>query len=286
MVEPSSDLSVAGWLVDSLLPFDTYAAGSVVPPGYQAYAHILHPARCRTGYVSWAEIAKWSEKVYHPAMQFEAIATPVPGSRTSPPPWDGQMPYGGMPPSQARALAGILRPFTGTSGIVWYLVWEGHGILHAPSALRLRRTARSYLLYGGGIDDAADLGIGTNRRVVADYWFPEDQAWCVATDVDLFWTYVGGSRTCVEEFWRARSWSACRRKSVTDSRSFPMRSTGFRLRRRRSGAPRKDAAGSGERADAQDKPCPSGSHPPGNGKGRALPPRVRAARHQDVRCSW
>ena len=34
--------------------------------------------------------------------------------------------------------------------------------------------------------------------VVSDYWFPEDRAWCVATDTDLYWTYVGGSRRCVD----------------------------------------------------------------------------------------
>ncbi len=29
-------------------------------------------------------------------------------------------------------------------------------------------------------------------------WWPEDRAWCVATDIDLFDTYVGGSLECIE----------------------------------------------------------------------------------------
>ena len=29
-------------------------------------------------------------------------------------------------------------------------------------------------------------------------WWPEDHAWCVATDIDLFDTYVGGSRECIK----------------------------------------------------------------------------------------
>ena len=29
-------------------------------------------------------------------------------------------------------------------------------------------------------------------------WWPEDRAWCVTTDVDLFDTFVGGSRECIE----------------------------------------------------------------------------------------
>jgi len=31
----------------------------------------------------------------------------------------------------------------------------------------------------------------------ANLWFPADQSWCVATEIDLAWTYIGGSRRCV-----------------------------------------------------------------------------------------
>ena len=29
-------------------------------------------------------------------------------------------------------------------------------------------------------------------------WWPEDRTWCVATDIDLYDTYVGGSLECIE----------------------------------------------------------------------------------------
>ena len=29
-------------------------------------------------------------------------------------------------------------------------------------------------------------------------WWPEDRAWYVATDIDLYDTYVGGSEECIE----------------------------------------------------------------------------------------
>ena len=29
-------------------------------------------------------------------------------------------------------------------------------------------------------------------------WWPEDRAWCVATDIDLFDTYLGGGMECVQ----------------------------------------------------------------------------------------
>ena len=33
----------------------------------------------------------------------------------------------------------------------------------------------------------------------ANLWWPEDRAWCVTTDIDFAWTYVGGDRSLIEE---------------------------------------------------------------------------------------
>ena len=30
-------------------------------------------------------------------------------------------------------------------------------------------------------------------------WWPDDRAWCVATEVDYSWTYVAGTVSCIEE---------------------------------------------------------------------------------------
>ena len=29
-------------------------------------------------------------------------------------------------------------------------------------------------------------------------WWPDDRAWFVATEIDFNWTYVGGTRDCIE----------------------------------------------------------------------------------------
>jgi len=29
-------------------------------------------------------------------------------------------------------------------------------------------------------------------------WWPDDRAWCIATEIDLMSTYVGGGRRCVD----------------------------------------------------------------------------------------
>ncbi len=190
-LQPSAETSVVDWLVSSLHPFRRATAGSLVPPIFEAYARILYPARgAGDRVVRWSEVAAWSGRVYHPRMQFEALATPAPGGGQGPKPWDGHTPW---PRSVAEmpALARVLRGHTTTPDRVWYCVWEGYGDVVPQSTARVRREARDYLLYSGAL---AALDGGRTP----DCWFPEDRAWCVAGDVDLCWCYVGGSRACVD----------------------------------------------------------------------------------------
>lgn len=32
----------------------------------------------------------------------------------------------------------------------------------------------------------------------ANLWWPEDRSWCVATEIDFGWTYVGGSQALID----------------------------------------------------------------------------------------
>ncbi len=193
MVVRSSDVDRANRLLARLHPFETYCAGSVVPPGFESYCRILHPAADDSGRpVTWATIATWAGRVYHRAMQFEAIATPRPNFGELPAPWDGQVPWN-LPLSQVIALANILKRFTLGSDQVWYLVWEGHGECGRWLA---ERPHRRYVVYRGDLGDLKHFYDWT--RYPADYWFPQDHAWCVATDVDLYWTYVGGTQRCIQ----------------------------------------------------------------------------------------
>ena len=64
----------------------------------------------------------------------------------------------------------------------------------------MRAPGRDYLLFRDPIvsiiaflaGDEAFWGKSPNL------WWPEDRAWCVATDIDLYDTYVGGSLECIE----------------------------------------------------------------------------------------
>jgi hypothetical protein len=53
--------------------------------------------------------------------------------------------------------------------------------------------ARSYLLFTGSVADAVGWEDGPN------IWWPEDRAWCVASEIDHPYSYVGGSEKLIEE---------------------------------------------------------------------------------------
>jgi hypothetical protein len=52
--------------------------------------------------------------------------------------------------------------------------------------------SRSYALYCGGLDAARALW-ELSWEQSPNLWWPDDRSWCVATEIDLTATYVGGS---------------------------------------------------------------------------------------------
>ncbi len=201
MFSPSKERHKTKWIIDRCDPFESYLAGSLVPGGFEAYARILHPANGLHGEsnVTLAEIAEWSGRVYHPAMQLESIGTPLKGFGGEPKPWDGHRPPS-MPLSQLKTLSNLLSNFTQTPDSIWCLVWEGHvgSVLQGTVRPIIKNPYRKYYLYKGGIEAFGQTGFTTHHFEPPEYWFPGDHSWCVATDMDLFWTYVGGSKTCID----------------------------------------------------------------------------------------
>jgi hypothetical protein len=121
--------------------------------------------------------------------------------------------------------------------VCWFAVWEGYGFFGDGVSLyrlrgedptvvrarereeraRARRAARqldavpklamhpspeggafrSYFVFRGSIDSAAALEFN-GRSQAPNLWWPDDRAWCVATEIDGYSTYVGGSARCVD----------------------------------------------------------------------------------------
>ena len=65
----------------------------------------------------------------------------------------------------------------------------------------MKGCGRGYLLFQGPLDGVMAF---LDRRGTPfwedspNVWWPEDRAWYVATDIDLYDTYVGGSGECIQ----------------------------------------------------------------------------------------
>ncbi len=215
-----ADVESASWIADRLGSFGG-GVTSVVPSGFEAYARILHPAEepDLTGrLVRWREVSAWSGVPLRPDAQFHTVALP-PDRPAVPAPWRGQGPREGrlyLP--DADALARVLRAFTTTPEECFFGLWDGYGFDGVPltrqgsppapplpdpipTVIRqgplVRLPNREYLLYTGPVEaitSTAAIGHGQTANLA----WPVDHAWCVASEIDLVWTYVGGSVALIE----------------------------------------------------------------------------------------
>lgn len=230
VVEWSSEVGEAAWIADRLSPFDSGVVTSVVPTGFEAYARLLHPAEeplYGDRLVRWAQVAAWSGVALLPATQFHDIALPE-HQPAAPAPWSGHAPgEGTLYAADLDVLAGLLVDHTATPERCWFCLWDGYGwetdthitatsgddpdspdprvAIHAkasdpiPAAVRagprVRLPNRTYLLYTGPI--AAAWAFVDSHDQTPTLWWPADRAWCVASEIDLPWTYVGGPATLI-----------------------------------------------------------------------------------------
>ncbi len=201
----SDDVAQAAWITEALTSTTGNVATHFVPSGFEAYARLLHPVvEADERLVRWREIAAWSGLPLHPYARFHSVALP-PEPVEAPPPWSGSGPHGGdLFVSDATTLIGRLRRSTVTPDRCWFCLWEGFGWYDdvIPRAVktgpRVRLPYRDCYLYRGPLESALVGNPGEAPDHSACLWWPDDHAWCVASDVDLSWTYVGGSHALVE----------------------------------------------------------------------------------------
>ena len=229
-VTPSEAVENADWFGPRLHPFKAYDVGAVVPTGFAAYARILHPAFTREREVRWSEVAAWSGRVIHPEVQFHTLVPSRPRNEPGTEPFVFPPRNGVLPEPQVRALAALLARHTSARGNCWFCLWDGYGYFdarpfvrayfykdswvgrltrwrneHVRVSIRKPKTRRvpgrrvtpnpqrSYLLFRGPITKAAGWEDGPN------IWWPDDRAWCVASEIDFAYTYVGGSKELIEK---------------------------------------------------------------------------------------
>ncbi len=112
------------WITDAIHPFE-YDVASLVPPVFEAYARVFHPAYQIGHPVSWKTLAEANNRVAHPAMEWGSLV----GSwdlRAQPGLWDQRPDTGRLPVPTAEALSRILRHYS-QSDKAMYALWNGYG---------------------------------------------------------------------------------------------------------------------------------------------------------------
>ena len=206
-LEYMEDVSQARWIEESLSGWGNVR--SLMPEGFSAYARVFHPAylddKGSERPVRWSTVASWNGRTVHPRMQFERIANLSEDSKDmyKDPPWGSLPQHGSIPEEECTNLVNVLREYTSTPDRCYFCLWEGYGNIDTrlyKARSRVRVPGRDYLLFSGPVDAVMSFLIRENRfwGYSPNIWWPEDRAWCVATDIDLFDTYVGGSSACIE----------------------------------------------------------------------------------------
>lgn len=202
----ADSIEAAFWITERLHGI-AVDVGSVVPSGFERYVRIFHPAYKSAADgtlepVRWGAIAAANARDIRSEMNhLDFSCTPSEYSASNELLWDQSPMVGSMPPEIAHHLETILVQHTQTSGTCWFAVWDGLPMLEVPQGARkFRIPGRSMYLLKGAISDVrTNLSRRGSIHRSPNLWWPDDRAWCVATDIDFRWTYVGGTAHCVRE---------------------------------------------------------------------------------------
>lgn len=147
-----------------------------------------------------------------PDAPFHTIALPSEHSGT-PAPWRSHGPHQGrlyLP--DAEVITEVLARFTATPQECFFCLWDGYGFGGVPLTLvgtppatplpdpipdAVRRGShvklphREYLLYTGSVQ-ALTAPASLGQRQTANLAWPADHTWCLASEIDLTSTYIGG----------------------------------------------------------------------------------------------
>jgi hypothetical protein len=215
-----TDVSAADWIAAAVRGQEWATVASLVPPVFEAYARVFHPA-VRYPFddaadpvpagaivsdlppdedVSWAEVAAFNGRIPHPAMEWASItgSWDFRDSDDQPGMWNDAPAEGHLPTSTAARMVPVLARHTARPTDCWFGVWSGFGYF-AWSGPELVLPGREYLLVRGPIELAAENFAPEPAEQSANLWWPADRAWCVATDIDVMTTYVGGSAECIAD---------------------------------------------------------------------------------------
>ena len=230
-VELARDLSPSAWIVSTLEPWssDGVRLASFMPDGLEAVARVFHPFEDwdggKTTWRRWSEVgAERRISIDTETSAEEVVGADAVGTQGFPA-------EGELPEPVCGSLIDILAGETRTPETCWFALWSGWGLLRSgaaylspggPSRKQIRQqrrnqrreeaalgeipqisephgsTGRRYLLFRGPIDAACAFEPMQGHSVSPSFWWPDDRAWTVVTEIDGHSTYVGGTRGAID----------------------------------------------------------------------------------------
>jgi hypothetical protein len=196
------DVEPADWVLAALRPWTDQGLqhiSSLVPADYRAHGRILHRAWSSSRNVRWGEIASRTGQTMLAETRYNELVGWHPDShhQSPPSPW-GQPNPGSLLRDECAAVGEVLAGYTTTPDECWFCLWDGYGtgwpVLNrlGERAPRVGLEHRNCFLFRGPVS------AGTAFRSKAWFqsptlWWPTDRAWCVASELDIFSTYVAGT---------------------------------------------------------------------------------------------
>ena len=196
-------VEAADWVRAALRPWNRgiHHVATLVPAGDFAHARVLHRPRNGADDIRWTDVAASSGQLLRAETQFnELLGWHADADHQSPPqPWR-EPDHGSLRPSECAAVAAVLARHTTTPERCWFCLWEGYGWLGrlGEGAPRVALEHRNCLLFRGPVS-AATVFRSDPWFQSPTLWWPDDHAWCVASELDIYSTYVSATPSAVNE---------------------------------------------------------------------------------------
>ena len=201
-----TDVAPAAWLRAALRPWSSRGirhVATLVPAEYPSHARILHRASSDTDdHVRWADIAALAgQSITARTRYIDLVGWRPESARLSPPsPWR-EPEIGTLLPDECAAVASVLAEHTATPDDCWFCVWEGYGwqalTQLGKRAPRVALEHRNCLLFRGPVASAVAFESAPWFQSPT-VWWPADREWCVASELDIYSTYVGAAPAAIE----------------------------------------------------------------------------------------
>lgn len=178
------------WLQGAMTTFAA-SVGSFLPGDLASYARLYHPIDAQ-GPDRWTGRAAREGLSLENATELAALQTTLTSA--------GLVEVGSLPLAVLEPLVEHLARATATPDRCYFAAWEGFGDSPVSSSQPpvLELPHRRYHVFAGPVAGATtSLSAISFCHRSPNLWWPADRAWCVATEVDLAWTYVGAGRDVI-----------------------------------------------------------------------------------------